>query len=111
MLASLQSTLGETAAHLGVSVDTLRDFFHRYTVAREVWDDCRLNGASSIRAQLFKNLTGKPEEGDRPDPENVARMDDCVLWSQGAGKVRDSSIVSAAAVCPAARRVRAKRLS
>jgi hypothetical protein len=70
--APVQTTLPEMAALLGVSLDTLGDFFHRYPTVKEKCDDCRLSGRVSIHTQLFKNMAG--DGRNRPDPETARWM-------------------------------------
>jgi hypothetical protein len=72
VIASTQGTLTEAAAHLNVSMDTLRDFLDRYPAARDIWEDSRSKSALTVRTQLFKNLVG--DKGNRPDPETARWM-------------------------------------
>lgn len=50
----LNCTKAEVASQLGVSSDTLREFFDRYPAAEEKFDDARLVGNVSLRRNQFK---------------------------------------------------------
>lgn len=69
-----QMTQEETAATLGVAIETLRDFWVRYPVIREQWDATQEQGVASIRTQLFKNLAGDPERKIAPNAQTAMWM-------------------------------------
>jgi hypothetical protein len=50
----IKCTREETAAQLGVHIDTLREFFVRYPAALERYEDAKLVGNVSLRRNQFK---------------------------------------------------------
>lgn len=84
-VALRQCSQADVAVALGVSRETLGRFFEAHPVAREVYDDARLAGQGSLRAELFRQalsgdntpallfaskhylgMTDRPKELDNP---------------------------------------------
>lgn len=82
-MAAIAATMAETAAVLGVSGETLADFFARYPEARDRFDDAKAVGTSSIKRQLFKDMEKNPQTamwlGGRiamiRDPDKMAEIE------------------------------------